>query len=77
MKNFVDFIRITLKGGIWFLFPFVVLWIVVGKAQDITIQFVSPFAERIPVHTLLGIGFIRVRALVIFVLACFAAGLLS
>ncbi|MBK8869762.1 MAG: DUF502 domain-containing protein [Elusimicrobia bacterium] len=77
MKNFVDFIRITLKGGIWFLFPFVVLWIVVGKAQDITIQFVAPLAERIPVHTLLGIGLIRVLALVIIVLACFAAGLFS
>lgn len=77
MKNFVDFIRITLKGGIWFLFPFVVLWIVVGKAQDITIQFVAPLAERIPVHTLLGVGLIRVLALVIIVLACFAAGLFS
>lgn len=77
MKNIADFIKTTLKGGIWFLIPFVVLWIIVGKAHDVSSRIAAPLAERIPVETVLGVGLVRVLTAGIVVLACFGAGLFS
>lgn len=77
MNRFVTFVKTTVKGGLWFLFPFVVLVIVVGKAQEITVRFVTPLAERIPVHSILGMGLVRILAVIILLLFCFISGLFS
>jgi uncharacterized membrane protein len=77
MNRFFEFVKTTLKGGVWFLFPFVVLVIVIGKAQEITVRFVAPLADRIPVRSILGMGLARVLAVVILFLFCFIAGLFS
>lgn len=77
MNRFVGFVKTTVKGGVWFLFPFIVLVIVLGKAQEITVRFVEPLAKRIPVHSVLGMGLVRVLAVVILLLVCFIAGLFS
>lgn len=77
MNRIVAFFKTTVKGGVWFLFPFVVLVIVMGKAQEITIRFVAPLANRIPVHSILGMGFVRVLAVVVLLVLCFIAGLFS
>lgn len=77
MNRLIEFIKTTIKGGVWFLFPFIVLVIVLGKAQEITIQFVEPLAERIPVHSFLGMGLVRVLAVLILLLFCFISGLFA
>ncbi|MBL0057829.1 MAG: hypothetical protein IPP35_01595 [Elusimicrobia bacterium] len=77
MNRFFAFVKTTLKGGLWFLFPFVVLVIVVGKAQDITVKFIGPLADRIPVDTVFGMGLARILAGLILLLFCFIAGLYS
>ncbi len=77
MNRFFEFIKTTVKGGVWFLIPFVVLVIVFEKAQQITLLFVAPVANRIPVHSILGMGFVRVLVVVLLLLVCFFAGLFS
>ena len=77
MNRFFEFLKTTVKGGVWFLIPFVVLVIVFEKAQQITFLFVAPVANRIPVHSILGMGFVRVLVVVLLLLVCFFAGLFS
>jgi uncharacterized membrane protein len=77
MNKFFIFLKTTLKGGVWFLFPLVVLIVVIGKAHEITIKIVAPLADLIPVHSILGVGLARVLAVVALVFFCFLAGLLS
>jgi uncharacterized membrane protein len=77
MNKLLDFFRTTIKGGIWFLFPFIILLIVIGKAHKIVEPMVAPLAQRIPVETFLGFGVVRLLTGLILVLVCFTAGLLS
>lgn len=77
MKRIFQIIVTTLKGGIWFLFPFVVLLIVIGKAQKITEPLVAPLAQRIPVDSFLGFGMVRLLTVLILLLVCFTAGLFA
>ena len=77
MNKFFMFFKTTIKGALWFLFPLVVLIIVIGKAHQIASTIVSPLADLIPVHSILGNGLAHVLAVVTLVLFCFLASLLS
>ena len=77
MIKLVRFIETTIKGGIWFLIPLVVLMVVLDKAHQITSKIVTPIAYLIPVDSILGLGVPRVLAVVAIVLFSFLAGLLA
>ena len=77
MKKLVRFIKTTIKGGIWFLIPLVVLMVVLDKAHQISSKIVTPIAHLIPVDSILGLSVPRVLAVVAIVLFCFLAGLLA
>ena len=77
MKKLFRFIKTTIKGGIWFLIPLVVLMVVLDKAHQITSKIVVPIAHLIPVNSILGLDEPRVLAVVAIVLFSFLAGLLA
>ncbi len=75
MKALTAFIRTTLAGCVLFLFPLVVLIVIIGKAQRITMRLTVPLAGLIPVESVKGVVVARVLAVVAIVLFCFLAGL--
>lgn len=77
MKRLVRFIENTIRGGIWFLIPLVVLMVILDKAHQITSKVVGPIADLIPVDSILGLDEPRFLAVVAIVLFSFLAGLLS
>lgn len=77
MKNVVDFLRATLRGGILFLMPLVVLAVVLNKAIAFVTSVIRPLADRIPDSLGLGSAKVAVLAGVFILVVCFLAGLLS
>jgi uncharacterized membrane protein len=69
------FIRTTLLGGLLFLFPIVFIFFIIGKALDITNKLFTPLEKLLPIDSIGGIAVIKLLALGILVLICFAAGL--
>jgi uncharacterized membrane protein len=77
MKGFLKFLKVTIVGGIMFLVPVVVLAVVLGKALEIARKATDPLAERIPVHSMIGLQTPTLLAAALIVLFCFFAGLLA
>ena len=77
MKGFFRILRTTIVGGIFFLIPFVVLIIVVGKATRILRVVTVPVAEQIPIKSALGMETPRILAIVILIAFCFLTGLIA
>ncbi len=77
MRALIVFLRATLIGGILFLLPIVVLAIVLGKAEEISIRIVAPLARRIAMQSMAGISTGTILAIVLMVLFCLLAGLFA
>jgi uncharacterized membrane protein len=77
MKNFTHFLKTTVVGGVFYLVPLIVLIFVLGKAQEITSQMVTPLAARIPLAAVGGIALAKLLAVTVIVFFCFLAGLFA
>jgi uncharacterized membrane protein len=77
MRALVGFMRATLIGGILFLLPVIVLVIVLGKAEAISIRIVTPLASRIAMKSMAGISMGTILAIGAIVLFCLCAGLFA
>jgi len=77
MKKLLLFLKATIIGGIWFLIPLIVLAIILSKAHQITTKIVTPVADLIPIHSIIGMAVPKVLAIVAIVLFCFLAGILA
>jgi len=77
MRALIVFVRATLIGGILFLLPIVVLVIVIGKAEEISIRVVAPLASRIAMKSMAGIPMATILAIGVLVLFCLFAGLFA
>jgi uncharacterized membrane protein len=77
MKGPSGFVRTTVLGGVFYLVPIIVLVAVIGKALGITERLVTPLARLFPLHGPLSFFSERVLAIVVIVLFCFLAGLIS
>jgi uncharacterized membrane protein len=77
MNSLSRFIKTTVVGGIFYLVPIVVVVVVLGKALGITSKLVAPMAEIMQLHGPLSFFSERVLAIVVIVLFCFLAGLVS
>ena len=77
MTRILKILRTTLVGGLLFLVPIIVLVFVFGKALAIARRLVDPLAERLPVHSVIGLRTSMLLAVAIIVLFCFLAGVLA
>ncbi len=75
-KSIFNFIRTTLTGGIIFLLPIVLLFIVLAKAIEILHKISSPLADAITDGDILGFDGSMVVAIVLLIIICFISGLL-
>ena len=73
----MKFIKTTIIGGVLFLVPVVVAFIVVQKAYDLMLKVAKPLADDIPIDTVAGVALVNLLAGLIVILVCFLAGLLS
>lgn len=73
----LQFLRVTLAGGLLFLVPFVVLAIIVNKALALAHKIVAPLAAHIPLESVAGIRMERLLAIATILLFCFIAGCLA
>lgn len=74
MKIALSFLRDTLTGGILFLIPLVLLFVVLSKAYLILLRISAPLSERMP-DLIAGLDGSRIMAVCLVVLICFVSGL--
>jgi uncharacterized membrane protein len=77
MNKLIRILRTTAIGGVFFLVPFVVLIIILGKAVQIARIITVPLAERIPVESVIGLGISKILIAAVLVLVCLLAGLFA
>jgi len=75
MKSFYRFIRATFTGGILFLLPMVLLFIIFGKAFEILHKISAPIAEKLP-DQIFGFDGSMLLAILLLIVVCFFSGLL-
>jgi len=75
MKAVLVFVRDSLVRGVFLLVPIVVLGMLIQKVFDVMQKLVAPVAHRLGALT--GIATPALLAIVLLVLICFLAGLLS
>lgn len=69
------FVRSTLTGGILFLLPAVLIYILIDKGFTVLMQLSEPISKRMP-ELILGLDGSKIVTLLLLLLICFAAGLL-
>ena len=77
MRNLIHVLRMTIVGGVFFLAPFLLLIIILGKALQIIRAVTVPLAGLIPFESFIGLETPRLLAVFILVLLCFFAGLFA
>lgn len=73
----MQFIRVTIIGGIVFLVPLTVLIIILGKTANFLSKLAAPFAKWVPLDTVVGVALADLIAVVGIVVLCFLAGLFA
>jgi len=77
MKEKIKPLKMILIGGLFFLVPFATLIIIGGKIFVILMKIVEPLAGAFPVPGLMGEHKSYALAVVLLLVVCFLAGLLS
>ena len=77
MKSLTAFLKATIVGGALYLVPIVLILIVLGKVQTVTVKLVAPITAALELHDVGGIGLARLLGIALIILACFAAGLFA
>lgn len=75
MKSILFFLRSTLTGGVLFLLPAVLLYILIGKGYSILLKLSEPLAGYLPAG-IFGLDGSKILTVLILLLICFVAGLL-
>jgi len=77
VKKLIGILRATIVGGVFFLAPFVVLVVILGKALGLARRLLVPVAETLPFESAIGLETPRVLAIAALLLLCFLAGLFA
>jgi uncharacterized membrane protein len=77
MKSLTAFLKATIVGGALYLVPIVLILVVLGKVQAVTVKLVAPITAALELHDVGGIGLARLLGIALIILACFAAGLFA
>src|SRR4051812_37035103 len=75
MRAIVQFIKVTLVGGILFVVPLVVLVLFLREAVRLTADTLRPVARLFPTEKVAGIVLVELLALATIMALCFIAGL--
>jgi uncharacterized membrane protein len=77
MKNFTQFIKTTMLGGLIFLVPLVVVTVVLAKAHEVMAKVAKPFSALIPLDTVGGVAIANLLAILAILLCCLIAGMIA
>lgn len=69
--------KTTILGGFLFLVPLAFVAIVLGKTYQISMMVAGPLDEIIPVHSVGGIAFVNILAILLLLLVCYLAGIIA
>jgi uncharacterized membrane protein len=75
MKAIIEFVKTTLVGGFLFLVPVVLVFVLVGKALQLTGEVLAPVSRLVPVEAVAGIVVLDLLAVTAVIGLCFAVGL--
>jgi uncharacterized membrane protein len=76
MKSIWFFIKTTVKGGVFFFFPVVFIYVVIQKASGILAKIITPLAEKFGIDGLAGKATLGILVAIVILLICFIGGLL-
>lgn len=77
MKNFTQFIKTTILGGLIFLVPLFIVTIVLAKAHGLMVKVAKPFSSLIPLDTIGGVTLANILAILAILLCCLIAGIIA
>jgi len=77
MKNFTQFIKTTILGGLIFLVPLFIVTIVLAKAHEFMVKVAKPFSALIPLDTIGGVAIANILAILAILLCCLFAGIIA
>ena len=77
MKTLAQFLKTTLIGGVVFLLPAALIFVVLRHALDLAEKVASPLAALMPERLFGGIGVAAVLAVLLLLLIALAAGLIA
>jgi uncharacterized membrane protein len=77
MKNFTQFIKTTILGGLIFLVPLFIVTIVLAKAHGLMAKVAKPFSALIPLDSIGGVATANILAILAILLCCLIAGMIA
>lgn len=77
MRPVLDFVKTTVIGGLLFLFPLVIVTVVVGKAFSVMLRLTRPIGRLLPIDSVADVATIDIVAIVALLAGCFAAGFVA
>jgi len=77
MQTISRFVRTTILGGILFLAPIVVIWLILSKAYSLAGRALLPLAALIPESLAARTTITAILEVLLIALACFLAGLFA
>lgn len=77
MRSFLEFLRMTFVGGAFFLLPFVLAVWILGHALAAASKVLTPVADVLPIHQVVGVAVTDLIAVLALVAICFLAGLFA
>ena len=77
MKTISQFVKTTILGGLFFLAPIVVLFIIIAKAFDYAKKGLNAVLVHVPAASDLSAGAATVLSVLVVALVCFLAGLVA
>jgi len=73
----MQFIKVTVIGGVVFLVPITVLVMILGKTASFLSRLAAPLATWVPLDTVAGVALADLLAFIGIVILCFLAGLIA
>lgn len=73
----IGFVKATALGGVLFLLPLAAVVVLLGYVYSFVVVIYEPVREWVPVTSATGIAMLFAAAIVVILLACFAAGLVA
>jgi uncharacterized membrane protein len=70
-----EFIKTTIRGGVLFLVPVIILLAVFKQAHQLIAKMAGPILANVPVERVVGIAVLDLLTLALVLLVCFLAGL--
>lgn len=77
MKSVVQFFKTTLTGGVLFLLPIAVAFVVLREVARQLARLVKPIAQHIPAESFVGVAMADLIAILVLIAVAFVAGLIA